>query len=301
MGVVAYRDRGDTVPLRSLALSADMVLVKQEVDQMYADGGGDTPEGVGVAFEAVTKLGWRRDAARSVVWISDAPPHGVTDSREGGEWVRWEDMLEVMVEMHIAVHALLWARVSSSSMPTIMAFMKVAQDTGGVFQLLQRDDYIGAATVVTSERELDKQLLAAQCAQIVMRQPSTLAALSTDQLRVMYIFSELAAINTTVMDAVLPSAESDSYELRKRPLRYEDVMAPISIMPKSAECSDGGMFCALRFERQPPRGLLQQMELVDAIRNPSGGESFPLRSVEVHATIRHLLVKVITQTCPCAL
>lgn len=44
---------------------------------MAAAGGGDGPEAVTAAMAAcLTELEWRRDAARMVVLIADAPPHG---------------------------------------------------------------------------------------------------------------------------------------------------------------------------------------------------------------------------------
>ena len=42
-----------------------------------ASGGGDGPEAVTAGMAAsLTDLEWRRDAAKMVVLITDAPPHG---------------------------------------------------------------------------------------------------------------------------------------------------------------------------------------------------------------------------------
>ena len=44
---------------------------------MSASGGGDGPEAVTAGMAAsLTDLEWRRDAAKMVVLIADAPPHG---------------------------------------------------------------------------------------------------------------------------------------------------------------------------------------------------------------------------------
>ena len=45
---------------------------------MYATGGGDGPESVCCAFKTAVDLEWRENATKIIVWIADAPPHGMT-------------------------------------------------------------------------------------------------------------------------------------------------------------------------------------------------------------------------------
>lgn len=46
-----------------------------------AAGGGDGPEAVTAGLAAcLTELEWRREAAKMVVLIADAPPHGIGES-----------------------------------------------------------------------------------------------------------------------------------------------------------------------------------------------------------------------------
>lgn len=50
---------------------------RQWSDSLLAAGGGDGPEAVTAGMAAcLTELEWRREAARMVVLIADAPPHG---------------------------------------------------------------------------------------------------------------------------------------------------------------------------------------------------------------------------------
>ncbi|NKI94460.1 vWA domain-containing protein [Rhizobacter sp. SG703] len=75
-GLVAYRDRGDAFLTRTQDFTDDLRGFQQVLGQLQADGGGDTPEALNEALhEVVHGLSWRRDAARMVVLVADAPPH----------------------------------------------------------------------------------------------------------------------------------------------------------------------------------------------------------------------------------
>lgn len=54
-----------------------IVVWKENFVDAPASGGGDGPEAVTAGMAAcLTDLVWRRDAAKMVVLIADAPPHG---------------------------------------------------------------------------------------------------------------------------------------------------------------------------------------------------------------------------------
>ncbi|HEY2925485.1 VWA domain-containing protein [Piscinibacter sp.] len=75
-GLVAYRDRGDAFLTRSHDFTDDLGAFRQQLARVHAAGGGDTPEALNEALhEVVHGLSWRRDAARLVVLVADAPPH----------------------------------------------------------------------------------------------------------------------------------------------------------------------------------------------------------------------------------
>lgn len=75
-GLVAYRDRGDAFLTRSHDFTDDLGAFQGVLARVHAGGGGDTPEALNEALhETVHRLSWRRDAARMVVLVADAPPH----------------------------------------------------------------------------------------------------------------------------------------------------------------------------------------------------------------------------------
>lgn len=75
-GLVAYRDRGDAYVTRTHNFTDDLGAFQQQLAQVQAHGGGDTPEALNEALhEVVHSLSWRQQAARMVVLVADAPPH----------------------------------------------------------------------------------------------------------------------------------------------------------------------------------------------------------------------------------
>lgn len=78
MGLVAFRDRGDTYVTQVLNLSSDLDSMYAKLMDFKAQGGGDTPESVNQAlYDAVTRVSWSQDSDvyKVVFLIGDAPPH----------------------------------------------------------------------------------------------------------------------------------------------------------------------------------------------------------------------------------
>ena len=78
IGLVAYRDRGDSYVTRVLDLSQDLDSIYAELMEFQAAGGGDGPESVNQALnDAVNRISWSRDddTYRAIFLVGDAPPH----------------------------------------------------------------------------------------------------------------------------------------------------------------------------------------------------------------------------------
>jgi len=78
MGLVAYRDRGDSYITRVVDLSDDLDSLYASLMDFKAQGGGDGPESVNQALhEAVQGISWSQDqdAYKVVFLVGDAPPH----------------------------------------------------------------------------------------------------------------------------------------------------------------------------------------------------------------------------------
>jgi Mg-chelatase subunit ChlD len=78
MGLVAYRDRGDTYITKQTDLKDDLDAVYTDLMHFQAGGGGDGPESVNQALnEAVTKFTWSKDETvyKVIFLVGDYPPH----------------------------------------------------------------------------------------------------------------------------------------------------------------------------------------------------------------------------------
>jgi len=78
VGLVAYRDRGDSYVTKVFDLTADLDEVHKNLKTFAAAGGGDGPESVNQALDdAVTRIKWSNDdrTLRIVFLVGDAPPH----------------------------------------------------------------------------------------------------------------------------------------------------------------------------------------------------------------------------------
>ncbi|MGP3955782.1 vWA domain-containing protein [Nonomuraea sp. 3N208] len=76
LGMTLYRDRGDDYVTRTTDFTADVGTFRQQLAEVGASGGGDTPEDLNAGLaEALAKPAWREDAVKLVFLIADAPPH----------------------------------------------------------------------------------------------------------------------------------------------------------------------------------------------------------------------------------
>ena len=78
VGLVAYRDRGDSYITQSTPLTKDLDEVYSALLQLQAVGGGDFPEDVNEGVRvALRETGWssKDDALKMVFVVGDAPPH----------------------------------------------------------------------------------------------------------------------------------------------------------------------------------------------------------------------------------
>ena len=57
--------------------------MKKNLDGLIASGGGDGPEAQTAALADALNLEWAEGAAKMVVLITDAPPHGIGEDGDG--------------------------------------------------------------------------------------------------------------------------------------------------------------------------------------------------------------------------
>jgi len=258
VGAVSYIDYNEGRAVASSHdLSSDFATVSSFVGSMSADGGGDWPEAVGYGLMRAANLSWGQGHARTAILIADAPPHGVVNDRPKGA-IRWEDSLEVLKEMGVVTHSLLW----NTDLPTVQAFRHIAAETGGMFQILTGNWVIGPIAVCVGESGLDLLYLTSRVLAIVDREASELFAITSDQLRTQYLWAAMQDEGLQRFDVASSGDRTPemSFALRYRPLDYEDVATTVRLMSAQPAainpCVKHSLFCATPSGLQPARGLL---------------------------------------------
>lgn len=135
LAVVEYRDHPpqDTMIFRMHPFTGDFREVKEYVDSLHADGGGDGPEAVFAGIVAACQnLSWRPHARRMALLVGDAPPHGVgcpgdafAQGCPSGETI--ESTSAKAEQTGVTVHALGLRR------ECFVSFERIARLTGGRF------------------------------------------------------------------------------------------------------------------------------------------------------------------------
>ena len=114
IGLVAYRDRGDSYVTKIVDLSDDLDSVYAKLMDFEANGGGDTPESVNKAlYDAVHNMSWsQEDQAYQVIFlVGDAPPH--MDYNE----VRYPQIVASALEKGIVINTIQCGEIPSAIEP----------------------------------------------------------------------------------------------------------------------------------------------------------------------------------------
>jgi Mg-chelatase subunit ChlD len=85
-GLIAYRDHPPqdlSYVTKTYEFTNSLTLMRRQLGELSANGGGDGPEAVAAALKATSDFAWREDATKVVVLIADAPPHGLGESGDG--------------------------------------------------------------------------------------------------------------------------------------------------------------------------------------------------------------------------
>jgi Ca-activated chloride channel family protein len=164
LGLVTFRDhppQDSSFVTRVVPLTDKIDDVVKGVRRMIASGGGDGPEAVTDGLNELLSLDWDHDAARLVVMVGDAPPHGVEPGGDGfpdgcpcGR--HWHTQAESCREMGITVHCVGCAGITNF-LGAEQVFQLVARTTGGLYLPLNRAELLIGLVSSLADRELDRQ------------------------------------------------------------------------------------------------------------------------------------------------
>lgn len=180
-GMTLFRDEGDLFVTSTYDFTGDVGAFQSAIDDVVADGGGDTPEAVDEAFAAaLSEPSWRDPATtvQLVFLVGDAAP-------QVGRQVATpytESIMEAATR-GITVHAVAASNTDDSAE---VAFRHIAQGTGGRFVFLT---YGAGGTATGSSTDIAS---------------TDYEELSLDDLVVRLVGEELAALTGTPFVAPVP-------------------------------------------------------------------------------------------------
>ena len=232
LGLVGYRDHPPqdySFASRAVPLTDDIGVIRQGVMQMQASGGGDGPESVTDGLFDVVRLNWRPRAARVVVWVGDAPPHGVEPS--GDEFPagcpcghHWFTQAESCREMGIAIHAVgCLPALTQYYVGAEEVFKTVARTTRGLYLPLYKAQALIPLITGVAETELDKQRIEERIAEVLAAHERALIEADEEE-RVRFITDVLRQENLRPRSLVYDvSSQQAPPPLKFRPITPSDV------------------------------------------------------------------------------
>jgi hypothetical protein len=152
MGLVAYRDIGDTYVTKKFDLTTDIQGLYGDLLQLKAQGGGDWPESVNEAlFVGVGQLSWSygRNTTRIMFLVGDAPPH-----MDYAQDMKYPDVMRMARQKGITVNAV----QAGNARDTERVWREIAQMGNGEYIPIPQD----GGAVVMIESPYDREIIELQ-------------------------------------------------------------------------------------------------------------------------------------------
>jgi Mg-chelatase subunit ChlD len=163
VGLVCYRDHPpeeSTYITQKYELTPDTSKIEKNIMQMNASGGGDGPEAVSTALQVMNRMEFISDAAKVVVLIGDAPPHGV---ESGDRWpdgtrdgAKWDKEAKIAFEKGIVIHTVGCFPEIANYERGVATYEKIAADSKGRFFPLEKAEILVNLITGIAVEEIDK-------------------------------------------------------------------------------------------------------------------------------------------------
>jgi len=236
IAAVSYRDHppeDNTFVTKVFKFNKNSEEIKQHILGMQASGGGDGPEAVSDAIYDVNRLYWREKAAKIVIWMGDAPPHGV--EKKGDNFKKgcpdgkdWKKEAEYAYNRGILIYSVGCYPEISKYKKAEKVYKEIAEITKGKFVPLEKAHLLVSLITGVAEGELEKlkveELVAQEMQQIMAASPSMSEEEIEDR-----VYTKLEEKGITLKSMAMyeaPSSapvEAEHLELKKRKLKKDDI------------------------------------------------------------------------------
>lgn len=187
LALVEYRDHPPeetTFVTRVNDFTNSVSKMKQWLEACWAYGGGDEPEAVADALHALTKLHWRSTSTKICVLISDAPPHGLTQDRDGfpNGCPQGFDPMKIVRQLAERGITLYAVGCEPAISPYTDFFSAIAYITGGQYIPLSRANLLSQVIVSGAGEELSLEKLLEEVGEEVCLEASSKITIDEDEL-----------------------------------------------------------------------------------------------------------------------
>jgi Mg-chelatase subunit ChlD len=164
IGLVSYRDHmpeDDSFVTQKFELTSDTPKIEDNVVKMRARGGGDGPEAVCDALNAANRMEFLLDAAKVVVLVGDAPPHGVEPSGDNfpkgcPQGFFWKTESENAFSKGIVIHTVGCFPEIANYQKAVETYEEIAKKTEGKFFPLEKAELLVKIITGIAIEEIDK-------------------------------------------------------------------------------------------------------------------------------------------------
>lgn len=149
LGIIFYRDRGDDFVTKVYPLTLDIDSIYNELLEIGAKGGGDSPESVNLALDkAVTTLEWSGDTSvlKTIFLVGDCPPHMDYEQEK-----KYPEICSLAANKGITINTI---KLGMGCTDAIAHFKSIAKLTQGEYMQLDQN-----AEDVTYETPYDDSLI----------------------------------------------------------------------------------------------------------------------------------------------
>ncbi|EFC48081.1 vWFA domain-containing protein [Naegleria gruberi] len=125
---VSYRDHTDDYAVKEFPFTKDLNKAKGYINTMSAQGGGDHPEALASALYVINEMPFNKKGKKIVVWVADAPPHGMKTSSDSypegckdqqGNVIDWIKLGSALQEKNVVFYGILCERAKDDQQLTL--------------------------------------------------------------------------------------------------------------------------------------------------------------------------------------